>query len=209
GDVFGYHLLGGEEAGGGKLALYLIDVSGHGIEAALFSVTLMNMLKTQVLPGADFYEPASVLDRLNASFRMEEQNNLFFTAWYGVWDYVMRRLVYASAGSPPALLVLPDGSSEELSTGGMIIGVDADARYDAAKADVPKGSGLYVFSDGIYEFRARDGSIFGIERFTRDLVRIASAPRDGRRVLDRILGRAKAESSSGRFPDDISLLELR
>jgi sigma-B regulation protein RsbU (phosphoserine phosphatase) len=209
GDVFGYHLLGGEEAGGGKLALYLIDVSGHGIEAALFSVTLMNMLKTQVLPGADFYEPASVLDRLNASFRMEEQNNLFFTAWYGVWDYVRRRLVYASAGSPPALLVLPDGSAEELSTGGMIIGVDADARYDSAKADVPKGSGLYVFSDGIYEFRARDGSIFGIERFTRDLVRIASAPRDGRRVLDRILGRAKAESSSDRFPDDISLLELR
>lgn len=209
GDVFGYHLLGGGEAGGGRLALYLIDVSGHGIEAALFSVTLMNMLKTQVLPGADFNEPASVLDRLNASFRMEEQHNLFFTAWYGVWDYASRRLVYASAGSPPALLVLPDGSSEELSTGGMIIGVDASARYDSAMAVIPEGSGLYVFSDGIYEFRARDGTILGIERFTKALVGIASAPRGGRRVLDRILDMAKVESSSRRFPDDISLLELR
>jgi sigma-B regulation protein RsbU (phosphoserine phosphatase) len=208
GDVFGYHLLGGED-GGGKLALYLIDVSGHGIEAALFSVTLMNMLKTQVLPEADFYEPASVLDKLNASFKMEEQNNLFFTAWYGVWDHLARQLVYASAGSPPAILVLPDGSTEELSTSGMIVGVAEDAHYDSAKAGVPKGSGLYVFSDGIYEFRARDGSIFGMERFAKALVGIASEPRGERRTLDRILDLTKAESSSRRFPDDVSILELR
>jgi phosphoserine phosphatase RsbU/P len=211
GDVFGYHLLGGDSrgVGRGKLALYLIDVSGHGIEAALFSVTLMNMLKTQVLPGADFAAPASVLDRLNASFKMEEQNNLFFTAWYGVWDHGSRELTYASAGSPPALLVLPDGSSEELSTGGMIVGVESEARYDSARAFIPRGSGLYVFSDGVYEFRARDGSIFGIERFAKVLVGIASAPRGGRRVLDRIMDKAKYEASSKRFPDDVSLLELR
>jgi phosphoserine phosphatase RsbU/P len=169
----------------------------------------MNMLKTQVLPGADFSEPASVLDRLNASFKMEEQNNLFFTAWYGIWDRGSRELTYASAGSPPAILILPDGTSEELSTGGMIVGVESDARYDSARASIPRGSGLYVFSDGIYEFRAKDGTIFGIERFSRVLVRIASAKSDGRRVLDRILDKAKAESSSKRFPDDVSLLELR
>ncbi len=211
GDVFGYHLLGGEEWGvdRGKLALYLIDVSGHGIEAALFSVTLMNMLKTQVLPGADFSQPSSVLDRLNASFRMEDQNNLFFTAWYGIWDHGSRELTYASAGSPPAILILPDGGSEELSTGGMIVGVDSDTRYDSAKAFIPKGSSLYVFSDGVYEFRAKDGSIFGIERFSSALARITSSKRDSRRVLDRIMDRARAESSSKRFPDDVSLMELR
>ncbi len=211
GDVFGYHALGGTEQGqgAGKLALYLIDVSGHGIEAALFSVTLMNMLKTQVLPGADFAEPASVLDRLNASFKMEEQNNLFFTAWYGVWDSATRSLTYASAGSPPALLLLPDGSYSELATGGMIVGVDADARYDSSKAAVPRGSGLYVFSDGVYEFRAHDGSIFGIERFERLLMEVARPGSEGGPVLARLLERAKAECSTERFPDDVSLLEVR
>ena len=215
GDVFGYHALGGTEQGrsSGKLALYLIDVSGHGIEAALFSVTLMNMLKTQVLPGADFAEPSSVLERLNASFRMEEQNNLFFTAWYGVWDSGTRVLTYASAGSPPALLILPDGSSAELATGGMIVGVDSDARYDSGMAAIPRGSGLYVFSDGVYEFRANDGSIFGIERFERLLMGIAGSgggegfPPSG--SLARILERAKEECSTERFPDDVSLLEVR
>jgi sigma-B regulation protein RsbU (phosphoserine phosphatase) len=211
GDVFGYHLLGGEpgKPESGKLALYLIDVSGHGIEAALFSVTLMNMLKTQVLPGADFEEPSSVLERLNASFRMEDQNNLVFTAWYGLWDQAARTLSYASAGGPPALLVLPGGDYSELSTGGMIAGVDPDARYDTARASVPPGSGLYIFSDGAYEFRARDGSIFGLERFCRLLESQAAFPRPGAGVLERVLDMAKAESGSKRFADDISLLELR
>jgi phosphoserine phosphatase RsbU/P len=211
GDVFGYHLLGGDESGvgRGKLAIYLIDVSGHGIEAALFSVTLMNMLKTQVLPGADFSEPASVLGRLNASFKMEEQNNLFFTAWYGVWDHGTRELSYASAGSPPAILILPEGGSAELSTGGMIVGVDSETRYESAKVSIPRHSSLYIFSDGVYEFRAKDGSIFGIERFTETLVGLASRPHEGRRVLDMILERAKVEASARRFPDDLSILELR
>jgi sigma-B regulation protein RsbU (phosphoserine phosphatase) len=211
GDVFGYHLLGGEngDLGTGKLALYLIDVSGHGIEAALFSVTLMNMLKNQVLPGADFADPGSVLARLNASFKMEEQNNLYFTAWYGVWDHGTRELTYASAGSPPALLVLPDGSSEELSTGGAIVGMDSASSYDSARAFVPRGAGLYVFSDGIYEFRAKDGSIFGISRFKKALAEIAFAPRDGKGVLARLIARARAEAGTVRFSDDVSLLELR
>jgi phosphoserine phosphatase RsbU/P len=210
GDVFGYHELGDGRggAGRGKLALYLLDVSGHGIEAALFSVTLMNMLKTQVLPGADFADPASVLAGLNASFRMEDQNNLFFTAWYGVWDGSTRELTYASAGSPPALLMLPDGSTTALSGGGIIVGVDPDALYESVKTFVPRGSSLYVFSDGIYEFRANDGTIFGIDRFER-LLAGAAAGREPELALRRIIDCARAECSTERFPDDVSLLEAR
>jgi phosphoserine phosphatase RsbU/P len=209
GDAFGYHILGGEGSGRpGKLALYLIDVSGHGIEAALFSVTLMSMLKTQVLPGADFAEPASVLERLNASFRMEEHNYLFFTAWYCVWDPATRELRYSSAGSPPAVLALPDGSSTELEGGGTIVGVDTDSRYETKTISVPPGSRLYVFSDGIFEFRAQDGTIFGLERFER-LLAGAAAGEEGGPALRRILDCARAECSTVRFPDDISLLEAR
>jgi phosphoserine phosphatase RsbU/P len=209
GDVFGYHIIAGDGKGVGKLALYLIDVSGHGIEAALFSVTLMNMLKTQVLPGADFTDPASVLDRLNASFKMEDQNNLYFTAWYGVWDHASRELTYASAGSPPALLVLPEGGFEELSTAGGIVGMDGESTFDSSKAFVPRGSKLYVFSDGIYEFRSKEGSIFGFDRFALALASLASDSSLESSTLERVLGWAKLESGSNRFADDVSLLELR
>ena len=209
GDAFGYHILGGEGlAGLGKLALYLIDVSGHGIEAALFSATLMNMLKTQGLPGADFADPSSVLAGLNASFRMEDQNNLYFTAWYGVWDSSADALRYSGAGSTPAILLTPGGEAAALSGDGTIIGAYQDARYDTKTVAVPRGSSLYVFSDGIFEFRAKDGSIFGIDRFKRLLVGAAGEGGRGP-TLHRILECAKAECSTGRFPDDISFVEAR
>jgi phosphoserine phosphatase RsbU/P len=209
GDAFGYHVVGDAGRDGArKIAVYLIDVSGHGIEAALFSATLMNMLKAQVLQGVDFAKPASVLDGLNASFRMEEQNYLFFTAWYGVWAPAPRVLNYSSAGSPPAVLVRPDGSAIALAEGGTIVGMDPDTRYRTDAAEIPPGAGLYIFSDGIYEFRATDGSIFGLDRF-RKLLAGAAAGGDRGPALRRILDCARAECSTERFPDDISILELR
>jgi phosphoserine phosphatase RsbU/P len=75
-------------------------VSGHGIQAALLSATIMNMLRSLALGGLDYGSPSSVLARLNASFHVEEQNNMFFTIWYGVYDARDRILHWAGAGSP-------------------------------------------------------------------------------------------------------------
>lgn len=210
GDVFGYHALGGEETGvaTGKIALYLIDVSGHGIEAALYSVTLMNLLKSQALRDADYGDPASVLGRLNSAFKMEEQNNLYFTAWYGVWDPSTRELSYASAGSPPAILVPPDGEAMELSTGGVIVGLSPSSRYDACLSRVERGSRLFLFSDGIFEYRERDGSIHGLERFSTELVAKARSSGGGS-ILDLLVRDAMEASTTGRFPDDVSVIEAR
>jgi sigma-B regulation protein RsbU (phosphoserine phosphatase) len=203
GDAFGYN-----RVSGGRLALYLLDVSGHGIEAALFSVTVLNLLKAMALPGADFSEPASVLSRLNESFRMEEQNNLYFTAWYGVYDPSRRSLSYASAGSPPAVLVLPGGGAIELASGGAIVGMDPDTRYATRSSPVPPNSRLYLFSDGAYEFRTRSGGILGLEPFIGVLsARVAQA--EGEPALDGILSDVHALASGKRFEDDVSLVEFR
>ncbi|MDA8425726.1 MAG: fused response regulator/phosphatase [Treponema sp.] len=221
GDVFGYHRIRGQECEDappeegaaeadepGPLALYLIDVSGHGIESALFSVTLMNLLKSQVLPGADFGDPASVLARLSASFRMEEQNYLYFTAWYGIWDPESRELTFASAGSPPAVLVLPGGGTIELQTGGVIVGLDSKADYRTDSMIIPRGSRLYLFSDGIYEFRDRADRIFGLESFVALLSNRVAACAQGVSGLDGVLHDVQARSATTRFQDDVSLVEF-
>ncbi len=202
GDVFGYH-----DIEDGRLALYLIDVSGHGIEAALFSVTLMNLLKTQALPGADFGDPASVLARLNESFRMEEQNNLYFTAWYGVYDPVTRRLSYASAGSPPAVLVLPGGGVEQLATGGTIVGAEEFAVYCTRAAELPQGARLYLFSDGVFEVRNSEGGMFGIEAFIGLLAGLAARERGP--LLGPLIKAMRTIAKGRRFDDDVSMVEFR
>jgi phosphoserine phosphatase RsbU/P len=139
---------------------------------------------------------------------MEEQNNLYFTAWYGVWDAAKRELAYASAGSPPAILVPPEGEAMELSTSGTIVGLSPSARYDACMARVEDGSRLYLFSDGIFEYRDRDGSIHGLERFSAELAAKARAGGGGS-ILELLVADAQASSATGRFPDDVSIIEAR
>ena len=81
GDSFGYHWLDDDH-----FAFYLLDVSGHGVGSALLSVSAMNALRSQALPQTDFRMPGQVLGALNNAFKMEEQNGLFFTIWYGVYN---------------------------------------------------------------------------------------------------------------------------
>ena len=66
GDSFGYHWLDANH-----FALFLLDVSGHGVGASLLSVSAMNVVTSRSLPNTDFHDPAQVLTALNAAFPLE------------------------------------------------------------------------------------------------------------------------------------------
>ena len=100
GDAFGYHWIDGDH-----FAIYLLDVSGHGVGAALLSVSVMNALRSQTLPETDFKDSKQVLESLNIAFPGEENNDMFFTMWYGVYNKSTRELTYASGGHPPAIFI--------------------------------------------------------------------------------------------------------
>ena len=97
GDAFGYHWIDDDH-----FAIYLLDVCGHGVGAALLSISALNVLRAQSLPGVDFKDPSAVLAGLNRTFKMENQNNMYFTIWFGVFQRSSRRLVCSSGGHPPA-----------------------------------------------------------------------------------------------------------
>jgi len=69
GDSFGYHWLDDDH-----FAMYLLDVSGHGVGASLLSVSAMNVMTSQSLPQVDFREPAAVLDGLSVAFDMDRHD---------------------------------------------------------------------------------------------------------------------------------------
>lgn len=202
GDTLGYH-----KTAKGKLALYLLDVSGHGIEAALLSVTIMNVLKTETLPETDFSDPAMVLSSLNNSFHSEEQNNMYFTLWYGVYDPETRNLVYSSAGNSSAALVGPDQKCELLQTEGIVIGVDESFLFENAERTIDHGSRIYVFSDGIYEVRKKQGDVFGMDEFLDTLAKLPPEENQKDR-LDGLISIMRDISMNGAFEDDVSLIEL-
>jgi phosphoserine phosphatase RsbU/P len=203
GDAFGYHWLDSD-----RLAIYLLDVCGHGVGAALLSVSALNTLRNQTITGADLGRPDEVLSALNRVFAMERQNNLFFSLWYGVYHLSRRELVFASAGHPPALLLSPEpGSSGTicLRTEAPAVGCFPEAQFRSANHSVPPGARLLVFSDGVFEIFQGADRVRSWEDFLADFslpeVRKLSPTQRWERALT-LRGAAVLE-------DDFSLLEVR
>jgi len=199
GDAFGYHWL--DER---RFAVYVLDVCGHGVGAALLSVSVMNVLRNRSVPNVDFADPAAVLAALNQAFPMERQNNMFFTLWYGVISTDSRELTFACGGHPPAVVLDPAAASPVLlRVPGAIIGGFPEARYAGGKRALVTGSRLYVFSDGVYELARADGTTVQLEEFVAEMGKPAAASK-----LDEIMAWATAIRSGAGFEDDVSILEL-
>jgi len=204
GDSFGYHWIDDEH-----LALYVLDVSGHGVGAALMSVAAANTLRSEALPNTDFRAPAAVLGALNQAYLMEDQNNLFLTIWYGVFDRRTRRLTYASAGHPPALL-LPHGACsaaqvEQLRGREPILGVLSGMAFTAHECRVPHGARLFLMTDGMFEIRKPDGSMLEFDEFLGVLAQLVPS---GSAELDRLVHVLRAMHGAGPFEDDLSIVRF-
>ncbi|MBW4520957.1 MAG: SpoIIE family protein phosphatase [Scytolyngbya sp. HA4215-MV1] len=204
GDCFDYYWLDPD-----YLAIYLLDVSGHGLGAALPSVSILNLLRSQSLPDVNFYQPDAVLRALNEIFQMSDQNNRYFTIWYGVYNQTKRQLVYASAGHPPAVLI-PGATHQPtpcklLKSPDIPVGIFPDSKFGYYRCEIEKASTLYIFSDGAYEISCPDDRIWGLEAF----IQLLSEHWQSRKFnLDEILQQIQAINGNDTFEDDLSLLQI-
>lgn len=204
GDCFDYNWLDSD-----YLAIYLLDVAGHGLRAALPSVAVLNLLRSRAIPNIDYYKPSDVLRSLNTTFQMSYQNDKYFTIWYGVYNRITRTLVYASAGHPPAVLISQSptskGKVQQLRTPGMPVGMFPDARYIDNSCEVEDFSTLYIFSDGVYEINQPDGNIWGLDPFVDLLAAYNGGTAD---QLELVLNYTQKLNAKAVFDDDWSLLKI-
>jgi sigma-B regulation protein RsbU (phosphoserine phosphatase) len=143
--------------GGDRLAIALMDVSGHGAEAAVFA------LKTKYLTlGAlrNGLGPAEALSSL--ATQLGDTGESFVTGVIVEIDASSGAFRYASAGHPP-MLVSSAGSVTTLGPTGPLLGPLAGT-WDDAEIVVPPESTLTIYSDGLIEARGADGTEFGLER---------------------------------------------
>lgn len=197
GDFLGYDWIDDDH-----FAAYLLDVSGHGVGAALLSASAASALRARSLPDVDFRDPSAVLARLNDAFPMGRHDDRYFTIWYGVYDRARRRLTYSSGGHPPALLFGDGGGPPvELATGGPAVGMLTGPTFPVAAIDVAPGDRLCVFSDGAYEIHRPDGSLM-TRADLADLLADGADP-------DEALRRLREVAGPGPLLDDFSMLEVR
>lgn len=158
GDSFGYHWIDDEH-----LALYMLDVTGHGVGAALHSVSVLNMLKFETLHNTDFRNPHEVLHGLNQVFQMTGHNSLFFTMWYIVFNSTSGTLTYAGAGHPPLIIFHEDGIQEKIYSQNTMIGIDERFEYHSDTYQIRNLTRVYMYTDGAYEVHPKDGKMMSIE----------------------------------------------
>jgi sigma-B regulation protein RsbU (phosphoserine phosphatase) len=203
GDAFGYHWLDKDH-----FAVYLLDVCGHGVGASLLSVAAINVIRSGSLPKTDFREPGAVLSALNNAFLMENNNDMYFTLWYGVYHSPSRTLRHSSGGHPPALLLQPAREDtlicKQLRTPGLVIGAIQDTAYPTETCVVSPGAQLFILCDGCYEIRRPDGEMGTFEEF-ETFMKENGMPPDG---LQKLLQWIKTIHGDGPLDDDFSIVRI-
>ena len=112
---------------------------------------------------------------------MEEQNEKYFTIWYGVFDRVRRRLSYASGGHPPAIFwptraATKTTCARELEVRNPPVGMMENIAFHNDTVEVGPSSRLCLFSDGAFEISKPDGVMMTLDELTDYLVRDRAPP---------------------------------
>ena len=207
GDAFGYHWIDKDH-----MAIYLIDVCGHGVGAAMLCISAFNLIRSQSLTDTNFHSPASVLNALNQAFPMEQQNLKYFTIWYGVYSKSNQAIKYASAGHPHAIILKQDQAHSppaltKLGTKGVAIGCFDGIDFIENQIQLGTKNKLYVFSDGVYEITTANNKEMTLENFT-DLIN------DEFNSMDELQSEAiyekirQLKNNDGPLDDDFSIVEL-
>ncbi|NIM63495.1 MAG: SpoIIE family protein phosphatase, partial [Acidobacteria bacterium] len=154
------------------VAVFVVDVSGHGVASSLLSVTVGRLLTPQVSStsllvqdgngsGPRVVPPLEVIHELNRRFPMTDQNGLYFTIVYGVLDTETLDFRYSVAGHPQIVRV-PDGGAPELLPGeGMAIGWTPEIWAEEQSVKLEPGDRLFLYSDGVPEAMDPDLKQFG------------------------------------------------
>lgn len=211
GDIFNLFALDDE-----KIGFYLLDVSGHGVPAAMMSVTLSMVLTPDATQGSplkrydavagnsQILSPEDAVRELNRRF--QSRDDRYFTIIYGVFNVRSSTLSLAQAGHPSPVLLRSEEEPVILGNGGMPIGLWPEIEFDCFDISVSPGDRILLYSDGVTECIGAHGEAFGEERLLICLREQQSLPLE--ELLTRLLAEITAWHGNSEFTDDVSLLAI-
>ena len=211
GDILNVFLLDDKHVG-----LYLADVSGHGVPAALLSTTLNRVLSP--LPGNSMprervqgsgyrvSSPAEVATQLNEEFPMDPATRQYFTVLYGILNWETLEFRYVPAGHPGPVYLSSAAGPVILEAHSFPIGLFRAVEYEEHSIAMKPGDRLYLYSDGITEAMNINGEQLGKERLMRVLEESAAMPLED--SLSSLLATVEEWSGAARLADDVSILAV-
>ena len=156
-----------------RVGIYLLDVSGHGVVAALQAVALTRVLSAAPWPSTMLRlieSPAEVVSALNGQFPINPETWQYFTFLCAIIDIPQREIRYATAGHPGPVLLPAGNEPRVLHAEGFPIGLFPDASYEEYRVALTPGDRVYFYSDGVTDAMDEVDEPFGSERLLELLV---------------------------------------
>jgi phosphoserine phosphatase RsbU/P len=186
----------------GCFGFALGDVSGKGMPAALLASLIQGIFSTQTLMDAPL---ATIMGTVNRNLVRRSTGSRFVTFFFGILD-PDGNCTYVNAGHNPPFLLRRDGSMEELTVGGMVLGLFATAPYETATVKLQPEDHLILFTDGVIESLNTAGEEFGMDRLAAVLR--ANAHARAPEILSRLQEAVLSFSANAPQHDDITMMVL-
>ncbi|MFO7653532.1 MAG: SpoIIE family protein phosphatase [Candidatus Krumholzibacteriia bacterium] len=198
------------------LGIYVLDVSGHGVGAALLSASIQRWLSPvpersclfASAPGPDgrfaVASPSAVVTDLNRRFHAEPESGKFFTLVYGVLDVRTGNFRYATGGHPSPLRSGEGGTHPCPTAPGVPIGVLEDFTFGEARLQLRPGDRLLLYTDGATETVDPEDRLYGTERLQQHLERLRTQSPD--EAVAALMDGLRHWSGSHALDDDVTLL---
>ena len=193
----------------GCLGIFISDVMGHGVSAALVAVfmkTVVGEIRDRL--GAD---PGLLLTTLNTRFHhtIGAQMFMFATAFYAVIDLPNETICCANAGHPyPFLIHRQRGACKSLGQeiAGKGLGLSPDSVYESANYDFDRFSRILLYTDGAYEVKNRQREEFGTHRLEEAIAQETSE--SGAALVNRLLDSIEKFRNGNPTDDDLTFLTV-
>lgn len=190
----------------GKLFAYMVDVSGHGVQAALITVSITQRIQQYLQNHQDNFSPLNLLKTLNWEYPME-RFDAYFTMTSLLLDDERQELTYASAGHPAPVLLHADGSLSRLHEGAAPIGMGGIVPFTEVSVPFEPGDMVLCYTDGINEFTNPADEMFGFERLHETVKKLHGS--DPERLIEEVYQEVITFSQGREAEDDVTLLAIK
>jgi sigma-B regulation protein RsbU (phosphoserine phosphatase) len=200
------------------VAFYLLDVSGHGVPAAMLSVMLSRTLTPYSYRGGILIDddpesgkfqirsPQEIAGLLNNSYPMDEDVGQYFTLLYALLHTPSLTLRLVSAGHPHPLHLKKNGDTQFIKTDGFPIGMFENIDYEEGHLSLSPGESIFLYSDGVIDAVNRRNEIYGPAGLLDSITKRRKGPIS--KITKGILSDVVRFTKGTEIRDDMTLLAL-